>query len=385
VGRTRVLAVACVAPAAVALVACKGHTTVVKDQFAPGTSHPNPTAVRGVIRQPGGRLDVLLSGPVSPRPTAHHAIVIPPSPHAPQGVIGMVDTATPTPHHGFLVITSPATLDQAYTSFDAEIDAPIDELVPQHAAGGKLTEGRLARGPLGEILPVSLTCNASQTPTIKVNLNLSSVDLDFDVADITKKTRSIGFGIDGTPSFELTTTLPPEARCEGRARLRIPVAHTGLFVHLDPEFTVTTHGRLESTLSWRPKISYGFATGKSAAPYSNKFNASGGSVTLVGDAGATFKLLLDAQITLAGRVGIGGAIGPIITAHFTGQADQSTCLETQATFEARLKGHVNVFFKHFPLQTPPLTLGPLSARSNCGGSIGSTGSSHGTTGTSGPT
>jgi hypothetical protein len=314
-------------------------------------------AALSVTGSPSGTQTVVLGRGVRV-PHVGGVLVLPASPRAPDGVLGRVTAEHPAGDGGTQITTEPATLDDAYSSFSAHVEGDLGELAPHEAAASRASYR--AHASSGADLDFSCS-DPSFSHTVTTKVDLSQLHL---VAEVTKQ-PSIYLLITGSPKLQLGFSFSGTITCKAKASLPIPLADTGILVELGPDFTFTANGTVGANFTWTPRLTYGFLRSPSGNSDAHVFK-SAGTVNFTGQASVKLSLALDAAITLAGRVGIEGSIGPEITGTVEAQtATNQDCLNVDADFHADLSAFADIFFKHWTFQLGDWTFGNSEIFRSC--------------------
>ena len=334
---------------------------------------PKPTTVTltgsditAVSGDPAATQTVTLTAGV-PVPAVGQVLVASASATAPDGLLGTV-TATAGGTGGAHVVTlSPATLDQAYSTFDVSTSQVLTDSdivqAPASSAGQTLTTDAtpLSGTPLPaqdladqtaglgfDLSNAAFTCKGSGNPTITLTADLSKTQVDLTLITTDPLTPSIHFLVSADPIFNInvgfTGTLTCQLADAGFLQAHIPVPGTpDLMVDLSPVVTLDADGQVSIDFQWDPRAMYGFDEGRGLNMVDHGFGSSG-SVGVKATADADLYLGLHADISLAGRVGVGGDLGPDLPASY----DSSTgCVTVDGQLKVDLTANANIFVKNW--------------------------------------
>ncbi len=306
---------------------------------------------------PSGTETIKLAATVH-APVKGNILAVPATSSSP-GVLGLVQTVVANGDGTYTVTTTPATLDQAYSSFSAAVSGSLGSVAARVPASASLNR-RPATFPLdcGPSIPV--------TPT----LDLSKMKVQFSM---TANPPSIHFLLVGQPAVGLTIHAGAGFTCSlpDSRKLTIPVPGTPLDVTLQPRIDLSAKGGIDVNFVWSPKVSFGFdrAPGLSDNPFTLKGSAVWKKASVTAHADAYFAGELG--VSLGGRAGITGSFGPDVTADLK-KSSGGFCIDVEKGLKAELDVTADVFFKtwHFKVADGTFVKGPLYT--NCRPSITTT-------------
>ena len=334
---------------------------------------PKPTTVTltgsditAVSGDPAGTQTVTLTAGI-PVPAVGQVLVASASATAPDGLLGMVTATADGTGGAHMVTLSPATLDQAYSTFNVSTSQVLTDSdivqAPASSAGQTLTTDAtpLSGTPLpaqdladqtprldSNLSNAAFTCTGSGNPTITLTADLSKTKVDFTLITTDPLKPSIHFLITANPVFNINVGFTGALSCElaDGQFLQAPIPIPGtpdLMVDLNPVFTLDADGQVSIDFQWDPRASFGFDEGPGLNMEAYGFGSSG-SVGIKGTADADLFLGLSADVTLAGRIGVGGDLGPDLAASY----DSSTgCVTVNGQLKADLTAHAYVFVKNW--------------------------------------
>jgi hypothetical protein len=317
------------------------------------------TAVSG---DPAAAETVTLAAGV-PVPAVGRVLTAPVSATAPDGLLGTV-TAVAAGTGGTHVVTlSPATLDQAYSTFDVSTSQALTNSDVVQAPGGSAGQTQsIGATPMSagqeaapsadptsgfgfNISKAAFTCKGSGDSTITLTADLSKINVDLSL-NANPSTPSIHLLITADPVFDINVDFTGTVTCELadahflQAHILIP-ATPGLMVDLNPVLTLDAHGDVSIDFQWDPRAALGFDKGPGINSEVHGFGSSG-NVAIKATADADLYMGLHADISLAGRVGVGGDFGPDLPASY----DSGTgCVTVDGRAKADLTASADVFVK----------------------------------------
>jgi hypothetical protein len=316
-------------------------------------------SVERVSGAPSGEETIVLAHGARVPPVGG-VLVLPPGKVAPQGVLGLVKSSHKQHDGSISLVTTPATLDQAYSTFNASVNGDLGEL--EEVANATDAGSRPARASAAAVKPTFKCSDPSTDRSVTTTVDLSHLHL---VASVTAQ-PSIDILLTGSPRFELGIQFSGKVTCTAAALVPIPLADSGIVVDLGPDFTFTASGAVGANFTWEPHLTYGFFRSRYSGNTDTHVFRNGGSVSFTGQANVKLALDLDADVTLAGRVGIEGSIGPEITGTVTAQtATQNTCLTVDGDVAANLTAFADVFFHKWSFNLASVTFGNTKLFEGC--------------------
>ena len=359
----------------------------IQSTLRSSTVQPSTSEIVSVTGDPDGSTVVVLDKDARV-PAVGASLLIDSSVKVPNGVLGVV-TAVTHSSNNTRVTTKPGTLEDAYSSFDAHLNGELGQLAEQKATTTAAVRGHAAASL--DPFDVSFSCSDPNVQkTITHSIDLSSLHVSANVAIPSASDGYYGPGVElalyGQPKLDFAVTFTGSQQCKAQAAAKIPIPGTpGLFVEIGPDFTLTGSGSVGANFTWAPKIFYGFARFRSGPNWDSHEFHNGGNVTFAGAAGLKLSLALEAGISLAGQIGIRGALGPEVTGQVSAQSSPpQTCLSVNADFAASLTAFANVFFKDYTFTIGSATFGNLSLYHGCTGAGGGSGGGGGGSGGGAP-
>ncbi|HTX12291.1 MAG TPA: hypothetical protein VME22_26980 [Solirubrobacteraceae bacterium] len=362
-----------------------GPALVVKSKLRPTTAQEPAGVVQSVSGSPSGTQTVVLARGAKV-PGIGGALVLGVSTHAPDGLLGVVTSVSYGAGGRTSVTTRPATLEEAYSSFDAQINGTLGELANEDASAA----AHAADVSIGSFANVAFSCDDPGVQhSITHSINLSELHVSSEIVIPSWSNGFSGpfinFDLGGHPKFDLGVSFGGYASCTADATVNIPLADTGLFVEIGPQFTLGASGAVSVNMDWEPWVNYGFSRGRDDP--SNNYEAfhNDGHTTFSGNADLSVSLALKAGISLAGRLGVGGTIGPEIIGEVSAStATRAACLTVDAEVVAELTAYADVFFDDYNFTLGRFAFGHTQLYTSCasggGGSGGGSGGSGGSSG-----
>ena len=374
--------------------------TVSDISAKPTTMTLGGSDVTAVSGDPGATQTVTLA-PAAPVPAVGRVLVAPASAGAPDGLLGTVTSVTGGADGTRVVTLTPATLDEAYSTFDVSTSQQltdsdvVETSAIQGGASAAQTQGSASVGQaLSEAAtPVSLMsrtepavpatgdsgvgydltktqfdCDGTGAgPTVAVTADLSDTSVDLSL-DANPAAPSIHFLVAADPVFDLNVGFTGQVTCtlagERLMQVKIPVAATPpLVVDLYPVLTLTAGGQASVQFEWKPRAAVGFDEGPGIDSETHGFGSSG-SVGISATAGADLFLGLGAELTLAGQVGVGGDLGPDLSVLYDAHG---ACVTVSGALKADLTANADVFVKDWSFALASGIFGSLQLYTNCGG------------------
>jgi hypothetical protein len=368
---------------------------------------PKPTTILLAARDVAGvsgNADSTLTAtlaPGAPVPAVGRVLVASPSPADPNGLLGTV-TAVSQTTAGSVVTLIPATLDQAYSTFDvstsqAVTDSDVEIISSQDAtsagqeqvaaaspisgtatAPGAAQFARLTAAPgIGyDLSNAEFTCQGSGGPAINLAADLSNMSVDLSL-DANPAAPYINFLITADPVFTINVGFTGQLSCklsdDGLLSIEIPIPGAPLLlVEISPVVTLNADGQASVNFVWKPRAAVGFVEGNGISTEVHAFGSSG-TVGVSATADADLFLGFDADITLAGRVGVGGEFGPDLPVSY----DSATgCLTVDGQLEASLVAEANVFVEDWSFTLATGTFDTTQLYVKCSAPAPPSGASH---------
>jgi len=373
-----------VATSAAASVALTSLVSV-QSTLRRSTVHASASRVLAVTGSPGGTTTVVLARGARV-PAVGASLVIDPSTTAPNGVLGIVTGITRSAHGSTTVTTKPGTLENAYSSFDAHLNGTLGQLAEHEVTAAQagrsaaLSRAAAAGPPISRahaavnlgIFKTSFGCDDPTTQqTITHTIDLSEIYVH---AEVTIPSWSNGysgpgvlFTIGGQPKLGLGVKFSGDTTCTAKAIAKIPIPDTpGLFLEIGPDFTLHASGAVGVELEWTPRFFYGFSRFRGEPSNDWKSFHNGGRTNFTGDASLTLSLALEAGLSLDGRVGIRGALGPEITGDVMAQTSPpQSCLSVDGDFAASLTAFADTFFHEYTFTIGDAKFGSVQLYHGC--------------------
>jgi len=353
------------------------------------------TAVSG---DPAGTQTVTLAAG-APAPAVGRVLVAPLSDTTPDGLLGTVTAVSGGADGSHVVTLSPATLDQAYSTFNVSTSQVVTDSDVVQAPGGQAgqtqttsatplpgrqatpaatTSAATASGPPRAELTSStsydlsdsaFTCEGSGAgPSISLSADLSKMSVDLSL-DANPAAPNIHFLITADPVFDINLGFTGTVTCKlSVARfleIQVPIPATpGLVVDIYPVITLSADGQASIDFEWSPRAAVGFDKGPGISSEVHAFGSSG-QVKISATAGADLFLGFEADLDLAGRVGVGGDLGPDLSASYDAR---TACLTAQGATEVQLSANANIFVKSWNFALATGTFGARQLYQSCNAS-----------------
>lgn len=316
---------------------------------------------------PGQQRQVLVLGARSPLPRPGTVISAPASRAAPSGVLGRVVAARRSSGRRVRVELRPASLTEAYSDYSVSSSGDL----------GDVTAGSKARA---SGLTAKFDCTSGAGPTVEADLDLS--DLHY-IVEMQTLSPYIEVFLTGPIHFDMAFDFHGAVTCTAqRTRpVKIPIPGTALTLNVRPEFSFTADAALKATAGWTARVSYGFI--RSLRQGNSDFRvfrgeSRGSDFTGAGSLEAFLGVNL--ELALAGRIGVGGTVGPVLEG--VAQAFPESCFSVRAAFRGELTASADVFFKDWVFSLATVTFGSFELFRRClgGGGPGGGGSGGGGSG-----
>ena len=296
---------------------------------------PSSRAVSVTGSPTGIQTTVLTTGTA---PVVGGYLVLPVSTSAPDGLLGKV-TAVHTNANGTVSVTTlPATLTDAYSAFTVHMDFTAGRsFVPEfHQGIAHGTADSTLMSPATSLSHLPFTCSGSATPTITVSATLMAlhgiITLDIYAPEIIVT-------LSGVPHFSATVDFKGEVTCKlkGTFKISIPLVEP-LQLTLRPVFQLDAQGAIGLHFTWKPRITIGFSRGNRYKNTTTFLMHGAPTITPTGAASASAFFAITAELSLAGRVGVGLDFGPLLSATLA-----NSCLTISIALKSDLTARVTVF------------------------------------------
>lgn len=272
----------------------------------PETTTLSPAQTAEVTYGPNGSSVVQIAAG-GPAPRVGGFVVSEVSSSAPQGVLGRVQSVSPSPGGGYTVTLTKATLDDAYSVFKlnttvsggtttyADGSEPGTNPAPQLRRPAAATTGG---GPNTTLAKGAFSCDKpSASDDVKVAFDFSNVSFDVAIDAGQPYARVVA-----TVSPKLTVTYTAEAaqHCKLNAdafSYRIPIAVAGvpLQIVVHPTVELDASAKLVASVTLTPTLTTGIAV-------------LGGTASPIGSLTATASATIDGTVTVDAFLGITGVI-----------------------------------------------------------------------------
>jgi alpha-tubulin suppressor-like RCC1 family protein len=329
-----------------------------------------PSVLSSISGQPAGDQTAVLR-PGAKVPTVGAVIVADPSAAAPTGLFATVTAIARLPDGSVRLTTRPAALNEAFSTFRAELGGSLAELASQ--------TGRDARAHAAAA--VGFKCNTSGAITPSLSLDLSKFIVSAEL-DTSAASPYLEFSLLASPEVTLGLQTSGATKCVATFPKQERKIWGPLFVSYQPIVTLEADGSVKLTYAWHPFFSYVLARGRGQDRDERLFN-SHGTLTLSGQVHAHARLQVDASVSLAGRAGLEGSITPHVDATGTVVATpppSRACLTATGAVDYELNAFADVFVAHWSFT---LAKGDFLSGTIFNGCTTLTGSGGGSTGSSG--
>lgn len=319
----------------------------------PATKTVKASTITHVTGSPNGTQTVTLAKGAAV-PAVKRVLTAGTSKAAPYGLLGTVTAVASGPNGTHILTLRPASLSQAYSRFSvstsqvvtsSEVTQPSGTAPATGLSPGLLPAATGGSGFGFNLSKAAFSCSGSAGPAIALTADLSKTRVDLSL-NTNPRAPSIHFLVTADPVFDINVGFTGQVTCKlaGNAvmTVRIPIPGTpDLEVDLKPVVALTAGGQASLDFRWAPRAAIGFDKGPGISTESHGFGSSG-SVAVSATAGADLFLGLDAELALAGRVGVGGDFGPDLGVTYDASAG---CVTVDGELKADLTADVNVFVK----------------------------------------
>jgi hypothetical protein len=288
-----------------------------------------------------GEQTAIVSSPRSSHPLGS-ILSVPGSSRFPDGVLGKVIASAPAASGGTQLTLLPVGLNQAYREVQIATGGSLDDpgVLVENDQGhviGAASDPRSLRHIGIHFGGTGIRCTGAVTPPLDVNLDLSGLHWDLS---FTYPSPSIHFLVTGSPTITIDAGFNVATECHWTLPLHIvvPIPGTPLQVKISPRLEFSTSGSLGFHARWSPRLTYGFDRGNGVSSDAHVFNL-GQPVFrwgVVGSADLFFGP--DAELSLAGRVGVSVAFGPDIT-----MSRRNDCTDVDAGLKISASAEADVF------------------------------------------
>lgn len=324
--------------------------------------------VRAVSGNPAGRQTVVLARGVK-APRMRSSLVLPVSRAHPDGLLGRVVARKRLRGGRYRVTTAPTTLDRAYSRFQVKISGPLDQLVAR--ASQSAPPRRASASALGRLRP-RFTCTKSgggEGPPVAVNVDLSSLRVKGEF-DANVRRPFIFFSLSGQPSMSISAKFLAgrECRADSIKAVRIPVGPTPFLIKLAPVFTVSATGAVTASYNAKSRLFFAFQRSRGGNNFDHHVFKVQATPSISGTGKLAVSLGIGAQLTLGGRVGIGGELGPQISGEASTTATPSgarNCITARAALRAALTATADVFVTRWTFTLAQGTFGEKIFHNRC--------------------
>jgi len=300
--------------------------------------------VAAISGDPEGAQRIVMSRG-SGAPGVGGVLVVAPGPAAPSGVLGRVTATERLPAGRVALTTEPATLDEAYSRFDLSVSGTLAELEARSAGTSpKARSASLRFRP-------QFKCDAGRAlkaPEVSTDFRAVRLDASFTA---NPANPAIDVSLIGQPAVTVSVAMSGQGSCSvvNAPRIFVPLGGTPLGIAFVPSFRVSTTGTVSAQYTGSGRLVYQFIRSKrSAGSDIRSFVAAPGLPEVSGDATLDASLALNTSISLAGRAGIGGELGPAFNARAfasSSPAGTSACATAALGIHAALTAKADVFVR----------------------------------------
>ena len=322
----------------------------------PSTDVVPPRQVEDIGGNPGrSAITILRSG--TDRPVVGDPFVVPASKHNPESVLGIVAAVETLDGGRLAVYSKPTTLDRAYSDFVIHL-------------GGK-TLGQLDSNPLASSssLLSQFKCDKpGDAGKIKARVDFSQLK---PTVYLNLRRREFYFVLAGEPRLELKLSKSGKLACTyaGHLEFAVPIAGSPFVLAVKPAVTADVSGTVVGSISWHPSLALGVS--KSPRGVTAIHTLKNHPPTFDAHGTGQAKLFLGANIglSLAGRAGVEGEVGPEVNGSVRSQGLES-CASASAALRTRLSAFADAIitswkfniderdFARRPILKPDCTEGP---------------------------
>lgn len=344
--RTRLKRIASICAVLTALLmlavsgSARGNPADVVKELRPATDQVLPKDVNDVTGDPDGTVQVTVDQ-AAPEVNVGDPVVVPVSEVAPEGVLGKVTEIQALADGREIISSEPTTLGQAYSKFRASL------------SGKSLKD--LVGASLSQLIQCSGAVSAKR-PKLSADFGDLEPDLDLNI-----RRRRFSFSLSGSPRFGLALETTGKAECHytGPGLPPIPIGGTPVVITIKPAMKANVLAAASASFTWSPDIEVGMEKKLGFKPH-GVVHLDRGEANLDdfgGSAHASIFLGVNATISVAGRAGLEGALGPQLDLDLTSDS-LATCIEATAAAHVELSAFADVFIKRWSFKiaegSPPL-------------------------------
>jgi len=215
---------------------------------------------------------------------------------------------------------------------------------------------------------LAFDCSGGTGPQVSITVDLSNIqtDFDFDIA-----TPSIYFKIDATPVITTAVSFADSVKCElKQSEEPTFIQPVSIAPPLDVKeqlvLQIGASGKVSLQTQWRPRLFVAFARTRGAPNEDiNTFNARTGTASSKGSVGLNAFFGLKVSVELAGRVGVGGAVGPQLDLTIASQDFGQICVSLDAVLAVKLSASIDLFVKNWTIALAQVTVGKWHMYDSC--------------------
>jgi hypothetical protein len=310
---------------------------LIKEVLRRGSVMPPARRVASVSGDPSDGQSVVLAHGTR-APVVGGVLVLAPSAKAPQGLLGVVTRVQHLPGGAVKLTTRPGSLDEAFSVFKASVSGTLADLSAGAATG--------ARAVAADTAKFQCDTNGALVPSFDLDLSKFNLTAELDANVVSPY---FSFSILAAPELTLGLKASGTAHCVSTFARTTKKIWGPLFLSYQPIVTLDADGSATMIYTWRPFFGYEFARGRNNDHDARTFD-SHGSLELFGQVHAKARLSVDVQVSVAGRAGLGGTLGPHVdataTAHLSPPPPQA-CLTANGAVSYDLYAFADVFVKHW--------------------------------------
>jgi hypothetical protein len=309
-----------------------------------GTVVVNPAQLVAYSANGSNAFNLTLSAS-APQVAPGNHLVMSATPLAPEGILAAVATVARAADGTQVVKATPASLSEAYSTFNVSVQNGVAVTTPKSSAapgGATLDSAHLdaaTGGPNINLSDVALQCSGPDRPKFSIQADWSRVRADF-LLNIYGPVIAFDFIAD--PSITVSETFTGSVSCSlpGRTDLQVSIPvwdAPPIVLTIKPVLTIDATGTVTLGYVFQPSMVIGFDRGD-GDNYDTHVLYLHGAPSVSGDASFSSQLGVSLEISLAGRAGITGTVGPELTGSLNG-----SCINVGADLAVELDANVDIF------------------------------------------
>jgi hypothetical protein len=300
----------------------------------------NPARVVKVTRRgAGGKVVVLRAGTRAPRVGG---VIVAAGSSPSESLLDRVTSRQRLPGGRIALTTKPATLSDAYKDFSVR-------------AAGTLADASSASARTATF-GGAFDCKSDTGigPTVSVDIDLSKLHWLVELQTLSPYIEVV---VTGKAPVTLDIKLHGRVTCTAKKSLPVLIAVPGtpMFIQLRPAFSFQADGSYGGHDVLTLHLTYGFIRSLRSGNADFKQFRTTREWTAEGAVSLEAFLGIDLQLTLAGRLGVGGKIGPVLTG--TRKFTPRACTTWSTAFRGELIASADVFFKSWTFALASVTFG----------------------------